>query len=505
MLDNLKQRLPLLPLAAVSAVALLAACSEADISSPGDTGQVDDGGGDDGTDGGDGGDGGNGDDGGDGGNGGDDGPSCPDFASEGDPVGGNTSCVLTGTLTQDRTLSSDVFWRLEGEVEVGVDVGGGGEAADGDPAILEIEPGTTIFGESGSDFLVVNRGSELVADGTRDNPIVMTSRSDLEDQNPQRGDWGGLILLGRAPISSCSGASPGEADCENNVEGTDALYGGDAPGDDSGVLNFLQVRFTGDVISEGNEIQAITLGAVGSATEIDFVQTHNSLDDGIELFGGTVDLKHTVYTGIADDSIDWSEGWTGNLQFGLIDQAPEAGDRGIEAGNSSLPPGIDERRSDPTVANLTILGDENAGEGLLLRGGTDGQIVNTIATGSSECLDIDAQSTFDANPTFQSVLLDCATTFVDDSADGGETASEVESVFNDGGQDNVTDEATRLQAPFQGGDAFINGSTEDGVPAVDPTSFGGFFESVDWIGAVRDESDNWWRTWSCGLEANSEC
>ncbi len=425
-------------------------------------------------------------------------PECPEGTTNEGTLNGLNRCGVTGVITGDLRLTRGNIYELQGRVDVGVDVGGGGDFADGDPATLTIESGVTVFGESGSDFLVVNRGSQLFVNGTADDPVIMTSLQDVNGtQQPEdRGQWGGMVILGRAPISSCSGFTPGDPECENTVEGTDALYGGNAPDDDSGVLNYVQVLFAGNAISADNELNAITLGGVGSGTEIDFVQTHNNLDDGIEWFGGTVDVKHAVFTGIGDDSLDWAEGWTGKLQFGIVVQSDAAGGRGIEAGNSSLPPGLADLRSNPTLSNLTFLGDPANDEGIVLRGGTDGRIVNSVIVGFSECLDIDASETFAADPTFNSVLLDCPTTFKDDGP--GDTAADVEAIFNDD-PNNVTDEANTLQ------DTFVNGSTENGVTAFDPTTLDAFFDAVDHIGAVKDGDDDWWRGWTCGLESGSDC
>jgi len=429
-------------------------------------------------------------------------PDCPEGTSNVGELNGQNRCLLEGVITDDVRLTRGNIYELQGEVEVGIDVGGGGDDPDSDPGTLTIDSGVTVFGESGGDFLVVNRGSQIFVNGTRSNPVIMTSIDDVTgtEAPTDRGLWGGLIINGRAPISECAGFNPGDPGCEQVVEGTNALFGGNAPDDDSGRLRFLQLKFAGDEISEGNEINAITLAGVGRGTEIDFVQVHNNLDDGIEWFGGTVDVKHTVYTGIGDDSLDWSLGWTGNLQFGLVVQTPgQSSGRGIEAGNSSLPSGIADLRSNPVVSNLTMVGEPGQDQGILLRGGTDGTIVNTVVVGFDSCLDVDAQATFDADPTFRSVFLDCATTFVDDSADGGETAAEVEAIFDDD-PNNVTDQANTLM------DSFVNGANENAVTTVDPTAFdASFFDPINAIGAVENDADDWWREWTCGLEAGSEC
>jgi len=484
-------------LLAASAMALVSACSEIEVSSPGQNDAPpapppSDGGGG-------------------GGGGGDDTPppddtaDCPTGTTEVDPVGGRTTCSIEGVITDDVTLTGDANYRLNGRVDVGVDVGGGGDAADGDPASLTIEAGAVIFGASGSDFLVVNRGSQILVNGAQDNPVIMTAQQDLEGtvNDNDRGLWGGFVMLGRAPINSCDAADAGTAACENLVEGTDAFYGGDQPTDNSGRLNFLQVKFAGNAISQGNELNGITLAGIGSGTEIDFVQVHNNLDDGIEWFGGTVNATHIVLSGIGDDAIDWSEGWIGNLQFGLVVQGADGdGDHGIEAGNSSLPPQFDQLKADGRLSNVTFVGASGTDTGLLFRGGTDATVMNSIVVGHDSCLDIDGQDSLDRNPTFQSVLFDCATTFVDDSADGGETAAEIQTVFNDGGANNLIDEPNSLNSRF------FPGPVEQGMTAFDPTSVDAFFENTGYVGAFGpDETPtaNWASGWTFGLFEDPTC
>ena len=170
--------------------------------------------------------------------------------------------------------------------------------------------------------LAVNRGNRIDAVGTPTQPIIFTGRGNVvgsaNDQTSQL--WGGIVLLGRAPITDClaPGATPGTAACERDTEGTsNALYGGAQPGDNSGRLSYVQIRYSGFILSAASELQGLTPSGVGNNTQIDHVQIHNSSDDGIEVFGGRVNMKHLVVTGAEDD------GWLIGLVVDMNDETTD--------------------------------------------------------------------------------------------------------------------------------------------------------------------------------------
>ena len=234
----------------------LAACSEANITSPGSSGQVDAGTG-------------GGSVGGTGGTGGQTG-TCPTGTTATSAVGNNTTCAISGVINQNLTLTSGVIYQLNGRVEVGSDVGGDGNKAGGQVVTLTIQPGVRVFGNSGADFIQVNRGSRIVADGTSTLPITFTSRQDILGQATatSRGQWGGLIMNGRAPINSCPGPG-GLVTCEAQVEGSTGFYGGADANDNSGILRYVVVKHSGFEVSPNNELNGITLAGVGAGTTID--------------------------------------------------------------------------------------------------------------------------------------------------------------------------------------------------------------------------------------------
>jgi len=330
---------------------------------------------------------------------------CPAGTTAGSAIKGKPSCTLSGSIISDMTLTRGNYYVLDGKVIVGGD--------NTDSAVLTIQSGTTIIGDDDADFLVISRGSKILANGTNTAPIVLTAIEDIEggmDLTNARGLWGGLVLNGNAPINDCpEGAEGGTAQCTKEGEANSGLFGGADAADNSGVLKYLVVKYAGSNVDPENQLNGIAFQGIGSGTTVDYIQVHNNLDDGIEMFGGAVNLKHVVLTGNADDSLDWTDGWVGKVQYVHIKQAGTAGDNGIEADNregdeNALP------RSNPTIANMTIVG--NPGErGILLRRGTGADIYNSVVTNSATCLEVAGESVglLGTDINLASDKLDCAT------------------------------------------------------------------------------------------------
>ncbi len=239
-------------------------------------------------------------------------------------------------------------------------------------ASLTIEPGVTVEGENGS-ALIVTRDSRLFARGQADRPVVFTS-SQPEGER-QRGDWGGLVLLGKAPVNQPNAAIEGLH--EGDARGQ---FGGSDPTDSCGVIEYTRIEFAGFEVYQDNELNGLTLGGCGSNTIVRNVQVHRALDDGIELFGGSVDLKNIVVSGAGDDSIDWDWGWSGRVQFAVIQQHSDVGDNAFEGDNNgddhhALP------RSEPVFYNVTLAGAGQAAKqhrALLIREGSGGHFHNML-------------------------------------------------------------------------------------------------------------------------------
>lgn len=224
---------------------------------------------------------------------------------------------------------------------------------------LTIEAGTVIKGTEGQEAdasaLIVARGGKIMAEGTAEKPIILTSV--LDDLNGSvdkkaRGLWGGLIILGKAKLNSSPGVS--------NIEGIPTTeprgeYGGTDDSDNSGIIKYVSVRHGGTNIGEGNEINGITLGAVGSGTTIDYIEIIANADDGIEFFGGAPMVKHALVAYCGDDCYDYDEGFRGQGQFWLAIQDEADGDR-IGEHDGGTDPETAEPYATPYIYNVTYIG-----------------------------------------------------------------------------------------------------------------------------------------------------
>ncbi len=256
-----------------------------------------------------------------------------------------TDADINGEVT---TWTSDNIYRLNGFVYVDE-----GET-------LEIEPGTVIWGKAGqgadASALIVSQGGTIIADGTRTQPIIFTADND-DISNPNdistfsRGLWGGLIVLGKAQINTASG----NGNIEGIPESPRTLYGGQTNDDNSGILRHISIRHGGSVIGGNNEINGLTLGGVGSATVIEYIEVFANKDDGIEFFGGTAQVKYAIAAFCGDDGFDYDEGFRGKGQFWAVLQDAETGNRGAEM-DGGTEPEDGAPYSEPTIYNATYLG-----------------------------------------------------------------------------------------------------------------------------------------------------
>jgi hypothetical protein len=445
---------------------------------------------------------------------------CPTIAGAGltddgtisGPTGTYRICTMPARFTASATLPyvRGLLYHMNGRVDVGTDGGPAADASDGASdtnVTLSIEPGAIVYA-SGASFLMVNRGNRINAVGTVARPIVFTSRDNVQGLNEGRdassGQWGGVVLAGRAQTTDCiaPGATPGSVNCERQVEGSaqPALFGGATNNDSSGTMRYVQIRYSGFVLSGDAELQSLTTGGTGTGTQLSHIQSYNSSDDGVEFFGGFVNAKYLAVIGAEDDSIDTDTGVRANLQYAIAVQRQGAGDSILEADSTnalvdSLP------RQLTQISNATFIARAPAGAALLrLRGGTDYALVNSVvvSAANTSCLRIDDAATIrpaDSGlqdvgpPRFESVVLDCTTPFVNGSG-GGATAAQAEAIFRTG-SNNRSPFTNTLTATF------VNGANEAGVPAFNPTALSSFFDAVSYIGAVRDASDTSFRGWTC--------
>jgi|AntRauTorckE6833_2_1112554.scaffolds.fasta_scaffold00102_41 hypothetical protein len=269
----------------------------------------------------------------------------------------NYSLPKTITLNDDSHSSGTITWKSDHEYLLD------GLVFVNDGQTLIIEPGTVIKGKTGqgenASALIVARGGKIIAEGTAENPIIFTVEGDdLDGSVPghAQGLWGGVIILGEAPITTESG--------EAYIEGVSlaeprGLYGGRYPEDNSGVLKYVSIRHAGTNIGEGNEINGLTLGGVGSKTTLDYIEVIASADDGFEFFGGTVNGSHLVAAYCDDDAFDFDQGFSGNMQFLYGVQSTYRGDNLCEHDGLN-------QNAQPVIANATFIGRDTNGEEALI-------------------------------------------------------------------------------------------------------------------------------------------
>ena len=314
-----------------------------------------------------------------------------------DPYADST---LEGNITSDTTLDASKIWLLKGRVSVE------------DGVTLTIPAGTIIKAASGTgadaSTLIIARGAKLIADGTADAPIVMTSISDNIEVGgtypssgaalnvDTRGLWGGLLILGKAP-SSFSGDVT-----ELQIEGiptsdTNGLYGGTDAADDSGSIQYLSIRHGGAEIGEGNEINGLTLGGVGSGTTINHIEVLGNVDDGIEFFGGTVNASNLLVWGQGDDAIDIDQAYAGTIDGAMV-ILTSASDHGFEIDG---PEGAATGRF--TIKNATVIGatDDCDAEGVDgemadFRKGATGDVMNVLFKDFAGGKDVELDASADA-------------------------------------------------------------------------------------------------------------
>jgi hypothetical protein len=452
-------------------------------------------------------------------------PGCPtiddsaglrDLGTITGPTGTYRNCELPSRFTRSSTLTRipGLLYSLGGRVDVGNDLGAA--AASGQTAVvLTIQPGVVIFGSTGTSWLHVNRGNRISAVGTATAPIVFTSRDNILGltTDDSQGQWGGVVLSGRAPITDCTiatNATPGSVNCERQVEGaTDpAIYGGATANDNSGTLRYVQIRYSGYVLSGNSELQALTTGGVGSGTSISYVQLHNSSDDGLEFFGGSHNATRFVITGADDDSVDLDVGYRGLIQYVIAVQKTSGGaDSMIELdspGTTATTSETQQPRTFMKLANFTFVHRNSAsgnGAAMRFRGAADASLVNGVVVSPIACLRLDNTATgpsiLTANadigkvgaPAFRSVAMQCGATAI--RAGDNITAAQADAAFNVAGNNNIS----TFTASLTGG--FVNGANETARAATDPKTVDAGFETTTYIGAVKDAADTWYAGWTC--------
>ena len=369
---------------------------------------------------------------------------------------------------------------------------------------LTIEAGTVVKGKSGqgeaSSALIIAKGGKIMAEGTAAKPIIFTAEADKLDgniANDARGLWGGVIVLGKAQLNTVP--------AEQQIEGiptteTRGAYGGTDDSDNSGVLKYISIRHGGTDIGAGNEINGLTLGAVGTGTTIDYIEILANADDGIECFGGKPTLKHVLVNNCADDGLDYDQGFRGNVQFYCVLGATDGNRCGEHDGGTDPETGTPYAL--PQIYNVTYIGvasNDNC-HIMTFRDNAGGYYYNSIFVDCYKGIDIEylasgddsykqfedgnlkiennvfyniAGETTDANPN----------TFLKSGADGGATQDAVLANYFSDANNTVVDPGVSQTNPVPTNAQTTNLAT---YPAG--------FEAVTYKGAFG--TTNWAQDWT---------
>ena len=428
------------------------------------------------------------------------------------PPSQNENTILEGRITESRTLNANYTYKLRGLVYV----------TNG--AVLTIEPGTKIVGETGQrGGLIITRNAKISADGTADKPIVFTS----ESSNPQRGDWAGVVLLGNAPTNASYNGQAGIGEIEGGINNSDGLglYGGTNPADNSGILRYVRIEYAGYAFLPDKEINGLTFGGVGNQTVVDYVQVSYANDDSFEWFGGTVNCKHLISFRTLDDDFDTDNGFSGKVQFGISVRdssvadisKSEAFESDNDANGSSLMP-----QTSAVFSNMTVMGPKatlnNNGNSLFvwgtqIRRNSSISLFNSIIMGYPVGLFIDATKGVPTDNNIpgslfvqNTIIAGCPTPLLFDRGTNANvpttsnTQATISAWFNTTAYGNsilTNNTDVGLTAPFNYTNPDFNPTT--GSAAATGASFGNAklngLSSVNYKGACA-VADTWWKTWT---------
>ncbi|MFC5284186.1 hypothetical protein [Pedobacter alpinus] len=395
--------------------------------------------------------------------------------------------VITGDITSNVTLGKGNTYFLKGGVHVKAN------------NTIKIEEGVTIKSDAvevATAYLLIEPGAKIDAQGTATAPIVMTSGK----ATPMEQDWGGLIICGKAP------SNPGATVASEMGAGVN--YGGTDVNDNSGIIRYVRVEYTGKKQTATKEHNGITFEGVGAGTKVEYICSYRGGDDGFEMFGGTVDIKYAVVFGAQDDLFDWTFGWKGKGQFWVGIQNSNTGsvaDRGFEADNNGSNNAA-APFSEPTISNVTLVGSLTAKTGddpltaietgktigLKLREGTKAKLYNFVIYNFSNGIDIEHNQSL-ANMADGSLFLKNSDVvnvnphvFKNTTPSGGTRPSFTGT--------NMLIDATYLNTftatsttPSYISNVYVGTSA---TGAFNPTTLGSYFTAAQYKGAVQS-SNNW--------------
>ncbi len=338
---------------------------------------------------------------------------------------------LKGYVTSDLKLGAGKTYYLTGSLQVKA------------PATLTIEKGVTLIAKDNGEinYILIEQGAKINAVGTKDSPIVLTA------ERKENGAWGGIHICGRAHSNAGTG---------NTSEIGNAPYGGSVENDNSGTLKYIRIEYSGYALDSEHEANGLSLYGVGNGTSISYIQCYKGSDDGIEFFGGSVNVDHCVVVDCTDDSFDWTEGWNGKGEWLVAYQTDPSCDCLFECDNNGK--AIDAAPvSNPTLNHVTLIGNNSSetNRGIRLRAGTHASFSNTLVIGKNDPLTLETEPTISSfvkgESKFSNVIL--SGTVKDD---GETTPSYTEALFTAAG--NKVNQKLTFTSRFVG--------TVDGAGAV---------------------------------------
>ena len=439
------------------------------------------------------------------------------------PTGTYRVCTLPGVIKASSTLPklAGLLYQMNGRVNVGCDGGftgptiaaplatpltvgcTGAQTADTN-VTLTIQPGVILYGGTGQSWLAVNRGNKINAVGTSTSPIIFTSRDNVLGLNTDssQGQWGGVVLLGRARITDCNVGTTAAGTCERDTEGAVDLarFGGADDTYNAGTMSYFQIRYSGFVLSADKELQSLTAEGIGSGTTLDHFQSFNSSDDGAEFFGGNFNFKYYIAVGSDDDSMDVDTGARANFQYVMLLPRPGRGDTLMEIDSNGNE--ADAPRTKLQVVNFVGVQPQTSSDNeaadqaaTLFRGNSDVTLYNGLLIASNnECIRMNGSGAAPSTLTARSVVLQCnATKYI---GTGSYTAAQVMTMFGAGANNN-SDTFTNT---LTGIGMYLNGTNENAVVTADPTALSTFFVTTPTpyrIGAAWAENNQWYVGWTC--------
>jgi Secretion system C-terminal sorting domain len=421
---------------------------------------------------------------------------------------GTTYMASAATITVNADITSNTTWLNTNTYVLNALVYVTGNAT------LTIQPGTLILGDfNNKGSLIITKGAKLIANGTVNQPIVFTSSQPAGLRSP--GDWGGIILLGQAPIN----VPGGSAVIEGGLDPVKGSYGGTISNDNSGSMTYVRIEFAGVPFALNNEINSLTCGGVGSGTVLDYIQVSNGFDDGFEFFGGSVNAKHLISSSMLDDDFDTDFGYSGKIQFGLCvrdkNLADVSASNGFESDNDAAG-SANSPFTSPVFSNMTLVGPSetistvvnvNFRAGMRLRRNTKLKVYNSIIMGWPAALNLDG-TTVETNATngdlqFQNII---SAGIVNPTVHTGTTAGFVTTFVATSGFNNTTltnNTDVQLTSPYT---APLNFTPQTGSPANGAASFVNTnlagFEVTTYAGAFG--TTNWANCWSNFDPQNTE-